>query len=75
MENDRRLEQIRTVMEMNPHSKEYQVLFADRSVDWVTNVADAHPKVRAFRAQNSVNIEVYSTESAAWMHPPWVNID
>ena len=35
MENDRRLEQIRTVMEMNPHSKEYKVLFEDRSVDWV----------------------------------------
>ena len=35
MENDRRLEQIRTVMEMYPHSKEYKVLFEDRSVDWV----------------------------------------
>ena len=75
MENDRRLDKIQTVMEMNPNSKEYKVLFEDGTVDWVTIVADAHPKVQAFRSANSVNIEVYTTESASWMNPTWVNVD
>ena len=62
-------------MEMQTHSKEYKVLFEDGTVDWVTIVADAHPKIQAFRSANSVNIEVYTTESASWMNPTWVNVD
>ena len=68
LENDKRLSEIRTVMEMYPHSKEYKVLFNDGSVDWITIVSDSHPKVKAFREANNMNIEVYGTELAAWMN-------
>ena len=73
LEHDKRLSEIRTVMKMHPLSKEYQVLFNDGTVDWITIVSDAHPKVKAFREANNVNIEVFNTELATWMNPTWVD--
>ena len=73
LEHDKRLGEIQTVMKMNPQSKEYQVLFKDGTVDWITILRDSHPKVQAFRKANNVNIEVYSPDLASWMNPIWID--
>ena len=73
LEHDEKLSQIECIIKHLRTTKEYQAVFVDGTVDWITIINDHHQKVKEYFERKRVNMCVFDADKADWMERIWEN--
>ena len=73
IESDRRINDIEVIVDHNSISKEYNALFKNGDIDWITILDDRNLNVKKYFKKQGTSVETFKVSTGGWMVPQWEN--